>query len=235
MCRCRDSIGIGTLPMPQVQNAKHSLGTRKWYYFRGKTVKKRKKEKSTNRHEPQIVVADATFRLRLAGVAHGRNKSQAADEHDKAWEIVTELVVAKMKADDCPVVGEGSSSTMDMEDEWMKAVAESTNKKSDAERAQDEINKWKIRTKPSDKDDPLKVWKQASKHCPYLAKVARDVLAVPATSAAPERKFSKAGDVNTKKRASITCENLEELVFLNEALPVVKKMRAEKEIKGASK
>jgi hypothetical protein len=161
-----------------------------------------------------------------------------ADEHDKAWEIVTELVVAKMKADYCPapVVGEGSSSTMDMEDEWMKDVAESTYKKSVAERAKDEIDKWKIRTKPSDKDnDPLKVWKQASKHCPYLSKVARDVLAVPATSAAPERKFSKAGDVNTKKRASITCENLEELVFLNEALPVVKKMRAEKEIKGASK
>jgi hypothetical protein len=49
MCRCRDSIGIGTLPMPQVQNAKHSLGTRKWYYFRGKTVKKREKRKI---HEP---------------------------------------------------------------------------------------------------------------------------------------------------------------------------------------
>ena len=53
-------------------------------------------------------------------------------------------------------------------------------------------------------------------------------------SAAPERKFSKAGDVNRKKRASLKCENIEELVFLNEALPVVKKMRAEKEIKGAS-
>jgi hypothetical protein len=40
MCRCRDSIGIGTLPMPQVQNANHSLGTRNWYYFRAKKKKK---------------------------------------------------------------------------------------------------------------------------------------------------------------------------------------------------
>ena len=93
MCRCRDSIGISTLPMPQVQNAKHSLGTRKWYYFRGKTVffsrqkRKKKKEKSTNRHEPQIVVADATFRLRLAGVAHGRNKSQAVSSTGKWWDV----------------------------------------------------------------------------------------------------------------------------------------------------
>ena len=82
--------------------------------------------------------------------------------------------------------------------------------------------------------DPLQIWKKAQKICPYLAKVARDVLAVPATSAAPERKFSVAGDMNRQKRGRLTCANIEELVFLNQALPVLKKMRAEKEVKGVS-
>ena len=148
---------------------------------------------------------------------------------------MTELLVEKMKAGDgaAPFV-QGASSSMDiMEDEWMQDAADSMHTMSVAERAKREIDMWKKRKKPSDKDDdPLKVWKKAKTVCPYLSQVARDVLAVPATSAAPERKFSKAGDMNRKKRGSLKCENIEELVFLNEALPVVKKMRAEKEIKG---
>ena len=108
-------------------------------------------------------------------------------------------------------------------------------KKSATERAEHEVNLWKKRKSLSDPTvDPLQIWKKAQKICPYLAKVARDVLAVPATSAAPERKFSVAGDMNRQKRSRLTCSNIEELVFLNQALPVLKKMRAEKEVKGVS-
>jgi len=38
-----------------------------------------------------------------------------------------------------------------------------------------------------------------------LGVLARRVLAIPATSAAPERLFSTAGDVMTKKRSCVTC------------------------------
>ena len=36
------------------------------------------------------------------------------------------------------------------------------------------------------------------------------------TSADPERLFSTAGNVITKKRSRLTCDNMEELVYLHE-------------------
>ena len=108
-------------------------------------------------------------------------------------------------------------------------------KKSAKERAEHEVDMWKKRKSPSDPTvDPPQIWKKAQKICPYLTKVARDVLAVPATSAAPEHKFSVAGDMNRQKRGRLTCVNIEELVFLNQTLPVLKKMRVKKEVKGVS-
>ena len=162
------------------------------------------------------------------------------DEHDKAWNIVTEMLVAKIKAlDPAPtriVTDAGSSGIENMEAEWMECAAHSE-QKSAKERAELEVEKWKTRKFQSDpKADPLQVWKKmkANNVCPYLVQVARDVLAVPATSAAPERKFSVAGDMNRQKRGRLTCDNMEELVYLNQALPVLKKMRVEKEVKGVS-
>ena len=51
---------------------------------------------------------------------------------------------------------------------------------------------------------------------PWLGVLARRVLDIPATSAAPKRLFSTAGNVMTKKRSRLTCDNMEELVYLRE-------------------
>jgi len=51
---------------------------------------------------------------------------------------------------------------------------------------------------------------------PWLGVMARRVLAFPASSAAPERLFSTAGNVMTKKRSRLKCDNMEELVYLHE-------------------
>jgi hypothetical protein len=45
----------------------------------------------------------------------------------------------------------------------------------------------------------------------FMARLARRVLAVPATSASPESLFSTAGNEMTKKRTRLTCDNLETL------------------------
>jgi len=56
---------------------------------------------------------------------------------------------------------------------------------------------------------------------------------MPATSAAPERLFSMAGNMMTKKRSRLTCDSKEDLVYLHEVWPqvreweTVKKMRLE--------
>jgi len=60
--------------------------------------------------------------------------------------------------------------------------------------------------------------------------LARRVLAIPG---APERLFSTAGNVMTKKRSRLTCDNIDELFYLHEVWPqvrdweAVKKMRLE--------
>jgi len=54
-----------------------------------------------------------------------------------------------------------------------------------------------------------------------------------AAGGAPERLFSMAGNVITKKRSRLTCDNIKELVYLHEVCPqvqeweAVKKMRSE--------
>ena len=78
--------------------------------------------------------------------------------------------------------------------------------------ADKEIGLWKLRTVPLPKtDDPLMEWKLCGDKnvCPFLGRLARRVLAVPATSASPERLFSTAGNEMTKKRCRLTCDNLE--------------------------
>ena len=66
---------------------------------------------------------------------------------------------------------------------------------------------------------------------PWLGVLARRVLAIPATSAVPERLFSTAGNVMTKKRSRLTCDNMEELVYLHEMWPQVREWEAVKKMR----
>ena len=63
-----------------------------------------------------------------------------------------------------------------------------------------------------------------------MAKVARMVLCIPATSAPSERVFSHAGLTIAKKRASLNPENAAALVFLHDSWCVVEDMERESEI-----
>jgi len=64
-----------------------------------------------------------------------------------------------------------------------------------------EIKIWKTRTNPFPKNNnPLDEWRRGADHLfPWLGVLARRVLAIPATSAAPERLFATAGNVMTVK------------------------------------
>ena len=65
-------------------------------------------------------------------------------------------------------------------------------------------------------DDPLKWWRENQMRFPNVALVARRLLAVPATSVASERAFSKTGDVITKKRNRLERTKAEMVLFLME-------------------
>ena len=62
--------------------------------------------------------------------------------------------------------------------------------------------------------NPLDMWRNKAMEFPYLARVARRVLAIPATQAQSERMFSTAGLTVNKRRGSVDPENVELLVFL---------------------
>ena len=63
-------------------------------------------------------------------------------------------------------------------------------------------------------DSPLDWWKLDGKRFPQVAKVARVVLPVPASSAPCERVFSKLGRMCAKERANMKPELVDVLAFV---------------------
>ena len=88
---------------------------------------------------------------------------------------------------------------------------------SSAEIADREIKIWKTRTVPFLKDkNLLDEWRRGAVNLySWLGVLARRVLDIPATSVGPERLFSMVGNVMTKKRSHLTCDNMEELFYLH--------------------
>ena len=82
-----------------------------------------------------------------------------------------------------------------------------------------EIQIGKSRTLPLPTSNPLKEWHCGVQIFPWIFLVARPrrVLAIPATSASPERLLLTSGD--TKKQCSVSCDNLEECVYLHKTWP----------------
>src|SRR5437762_12202968 len=60
--------------------------------------------------------------------------------------------------------------------------------------------------------DALEWWKESHSMYPKLSKMARDVLAVPATSAGIEREFSISGRVVTKQRNRLSPTTIRDLM-----------------------
>jgi hypothetical protein len=75
-------------------------------------------------------------------------------------------------------------------------------------------------------DNPLAWWKQHGHLSPTLSRLARRYLSTPATSCPVERLFSVAGQVDASRRANLSSDNLTLLVFMHEALPLLRKIRA---------
>ena len=67
---------------------------------------------------------------------------------------------------------------------------------------------------------PLLWWKLNCHKYPLIAKAARIILCVPATSVPSERVFSTAGDIVTAQRASLSPDNVDALIFLKKNMYV---------------
>ena len=63
--------------------------------------------------------------------------------------------------------------------------------------------------------DVLQWWKLHENQLPMMAKLAKHILCVPATSTPSERMFSKAGNLITEKRANLNPKKVDMMLFLN--------------------
>uniref|UniRef100_A0A3B3QQ95 HAT C-terminal dimerisation domain-containing protein n=1 Tax=Paramormyrops kingsleyae TaxID=1676925 RepID=A0A3B3QQ95_9TELE len=89
----------------------------------------------------------------------------------------------------------------------------------DTELTEGEVSAY-IELKPpkGDSFDVLLWWKQHEKTFPDLAMVARDVLSIPALSAASERDFSSAGFVIEERRTQLKPGTVDDILFLHSNL-----------------
>ena len=74
------------------------------------------------------------------------------------------------------------------------------------------------------RNNPLDWWKLNACRFPNVAKLARAVLSIPATSAPSERVFSTAGRTISVERARMLPEHADDLVFLHDnyrAIPYI--------------
>jgi hypothetical protein len=62
----------------------------------------------------------------------------------------------------------------------------------------------------------LRYWASKEYEFPTIARMARDHLAIPATSAASERVFSVGGDIVTKKRNRLSADNTRRLLCMRD-------------------
>lgn len=81
----------------------------------------------------------------------------------------------------------------------------------------EEVTKY-LQMKVQVNTDILIWWKDHSSALPGLSVVARQVLAIPAASAASERSFSAAGNTITSRRTSLDPDNVDNILFVHSNL-----------------
>ena len=69
------------------------------------------------------------------------------------------------------------------------------------------------------REDPLQWWKENSGRFKILSQIAKDILCIPVTSVPSERIFSKAGNIVSAKRSSLSSKLINSLIFLAENRP----------------
>uniref|UniRef100_A0A8C5NCM1 BED-type domain-containing protein n=1 Tax=Gouania willdenowi TaxID=441366 RepID=A0A8C5NCM1_GOUWI len=103
------------------------------------------------------------------------------------------------------ILGSSDSSTSDEEDEEQQL----------SQNVQKEVLMYFGEHPLSKKENPLSWWKVNAARYPTLSKLAQSFLCIPATSTPSERLFSAAGNIASKRRASLSSEHVDMLTFLH--------------------
>ena len=86
-----------------------------------------------------------------------------------------------------------------------------------------EYIEYKKALKGKDEFDLLSWWKEHTSDFPNLSLIARNILCIPASSAASERDFSTAGFDIQERRTSLHPDTVDDILFLHSNLAIKKK------------
>jgi len=120
---------------------------------------------------------------------------------------------------------EDDSEEIEPEEELLKAVCEE-----EFDRFMKKTVSLRLRKKKQEGgeyNDPLAWWKEEQAKYPTIARLAREFLAIPATSAPSERVWSRAAQVLTHKRSKIKSALSERIMFIRENSSLLHKHYAE--------
>ena len=144
-------------------------------------------------------------------------KNEVYDELRQTHCSTTEMAVPKMELS--PSNPLSKKKKTDFQDIfWDLIVTKVENAPSEIDRVEKEIKLYKDLDPIDLNDNVLKWWQTNESKFPFMAKVAREVLCIPATSTPSERAFSKAGTLLSVRRASLKPHKVDMILFLNKNL-----------------
>ena len=175
-------------------------------------------------------VVDPRFKLLMFEASEQRQRAIDATvalmECASSTEIITAASAPAATASSSASTAPSSSSTPEPVTLWGKlnaakavqATASAATSQSTRQMLQQQLNAYLDEPALAHGESPLSWWAENKKQYPLVAAVARRLLAVPATSVASERLFSKAGNVITKKRNSLSGSKANSVIFCMENL-----------------
>ncbi|CAF1483516.1 unnamed protein product [Adineta steineri] len=155
------------------------------------------------------------------------------DERNQACQYIREEMNKIIQSDrfNDPRTTEPIKKKQKIEKSILEEYEDTTENESDLSEKQDDIDSGIFDYKPVKADElskylemyidktklsqnPLEFWKEHRNTYPILARVARKIHCIPATSAAVERQFSGTGVVLNERRTSLDPEHLDNILFI---------------------
>ncbi len=136
--------------------------------------------------------------------------------HDKARvkeNLIKEIRSLSEKTNISENIAQNKNNVLKFHDRFIKYTVQSDEPTEQADELNDYTN-FVIKTDFNSDFCVLNFWKVNENRWPVLAKIAKKVLGVPASSAAAERMFSWSGHIFSSKRRTMKAKTLASLVFL---------------------
>ena len=147
------------------------------------------------------------------------------DERDGAWDAIAEEAMSRQSQDE---INNTTTRIVEPPTKKRRILGAQFNTSSSSEDGDtvsdvkqdiiDEIARYKKEPKMSKDGNPLEFWKKNKKKFPHLVNLAKKYLCVVATSTTAERIFSTLGLLLTKRRLSLTGDNINKIMFLSDKL-----------------